>query len=444
MNTLRTLPPGIYTKTITVGGKPEVRYRIDVRHKAPGKPSQKLTRWRGRGWGMYPEKPLTTLAMAKKERAAIVAELDAGTYFDQLAAWEATKTPAEAIGGPLTVGEWLDRWLDGLRLSPSTMASYRKNVRLHLKPNLGALPLADLTGADLTAAYKQLEESGRSDGKDGGLSPRTVRYVHTIIKSALREAVAEGLIPANPGDRAKPPSAREARAPEVHAWTGPQLDQFLTYCRDHGSPDTAAFWVLACTGMRRGELLALQWRDIAGIDWNQDAVGPRVTVSVRRSASLVKEHGDGHRLVVGPTKTGHDRRVDLDALTVEVIRQWRKERKALKQLALLRDEAYVFGTVENAVQYPDHFSRRFVDKQKQLVRSLRKGDVDAEFPQIRLHDLRHTHATLLLMAGAPVKVVSERLGHASTTITQEVYQHVMPGMQAQVADMFIATFKGGN
>jgi integrase len=156
-----------------------------------------------------------------------------------------------------TTGKWLDEWLESLRLAPSTMASYRKNVRLHIKPHLDSVLLEKLTGTQVTTVYRKLEAGGRQDHKSGtGLSARTVRYCHTILKAALREAVAQGLIAANPADRAKPPTAKEAKPPEIHPWTAPELSAFLRWADERGCIDAVAWRVLGYTGMRRGEALA--------------------------------------------------------------------------------------------------------------------------------------------------------------------------------------------
>lgn len=331
------------------------------------------------------------------------------------------------VPSKLTLGQWLSDWLAGLRLADSTRASYAKNVRLHVEPYVGTVPLAHLTGARLSALYRQLERSGRQDYKSGaGLSPRTVRYVHTIVKAALREAVEQGLLAANPAAKARPPAAREARAPEVHPWTGPQLGAFLGWSVEQDCQDAAAWHVLAYTGARRGEVLALRWRDL-DLDTGR--------LAVRRSAGLVRVKGEGARLVEGPTKSGRERVVDLDPGTVEVLRRHRVARAGLA-LQLARDDALVFGDLEGRHLHPERFSRRFAE---QLERCRRTAD---GLPAVRLHDLRHTHATLMLGAGVPVKVVSERLGHASVTITLSIYAHVMPGMQADAAAQFAALVAG--
>jgi integrase len=187
--------------------------------------------------------------------------------------------------------------------------------------------------------------------------------------------------------------------------------------------------VLATTGMRRGEVLALRWHDLdvsAGV------------LSVRRSVGVVKNKGHGEQLLEGPTKSTRPRVIDLDPQTVQVLRSWRVARAGL-DLRLAREDALIFGNLEGHHQHPDRFYRRFQGALKACRRQLGE-DV---LPRISVHDLRHTHATILLGDGLPVKVVSERLGHASVTITLQIYAHVMPGMQAAAAAARFAALIGG-
>jgi integrase len=329
------------------------------------------------------------------------------------------------VTAKITVGQWLDQWLAGLRLAPSTRASYAKNIRLHIKPQLGEIQLARLTGARISALYRDLERSGRcnASGTSPGLSARTVRYIHTILKAALGEAVRQGLLATNPADKANPPSAREAKSPEIHPWTAAQLAAFLSWAEACGRTDAVAWRVLAYTGARRGEVLALRWRDL-------DVEKSRL--SIRRSVGLVLTKGQGAEYVEGPTKNLQARVIDLDPQTVQALRSWRVSRAQI-DLRLARDEALIFGTLEGSYLHPDRFTRRFGRTLAIAQREL--GD---SLPMITVHDLRHTHATILLANGVPVKVVSERLGHSSVMITLTTYQHVMPGMQAEAAARFAA------
>jgi integrase len=327
----------------------------------------------------------------------------------------------------ITVREHMTIWLDGLRKEPSTVASYQKNVRLHVEPHIGSLRLSALTGTMLTKLYHQLEQTGRVDG-NGGLSARTVRYIHTIIHAGLGAAVRDGLLASNPADKADPPSVKAAASPEMRFWTADELRAFLDQ-RYQADDDLAIAWsLLAATGLRRGEALALRWADV---DFDSSRI------SVRRSATIIKHKGERGEILIGPPKSGRPRTVDLDPGTLATLKAYKAEQGTLA-LMLARDGAYVLADIEGKLRHPERLSKRFVA----AVIAARKSLGEDQLPTIRLHDLRHTHATLLLAAGVPVKVVSERLGHASAMITLGVYAHVMPGMQAEAAATFGALLSG--
>jgi integrase len=320
-------------------------------------------------------------------------------------------------------GAYAAEVIDGRRIGPQTRASYKKNCRLHIQPYpIGAVPLSQITGLRLTRHYRQLEQSGRKDHREGeGLSARTVRYLHTIIHGVLAQAVKDGLLARNPADAATPPTAREAKPPEMTCWTAAQLSAFMAWAAAN-SGHHARWRILAFTGMRRGEALALRWRDV-----DLDAG----TVSIRRSAGMVRNAGEGADVYEGDTKSGKPRVVDLDPETVAVWRAWRKHR-GLMALQLIAPDSLIFGDAEGAHRNPEHTSRQFV---RDVARCRKELGADV-LPVIRPHDLRHTHATLLLLAGTPVHVVAERLGHASPVVTMTVYAHVLPGNQREAADTF--------
>ncbi|HET9969830.1 MAG TPA: tyrosine-type recombinase/integrase [Streptosporangiaceae bacterium] len=325
-------------------------------------------------------------------------------------------------------GAFLDEWAEGLRLAPSTIASYRKNIRLHIAPALGAVPLNRLTTERIDRLYRELERGGRADHRQGeGLSPRTVRYVHTILSAALGAAVKTRRLARNPAADASPPTAKQAKAPEMHPWNAAQLRAFLDWSRDN-SPNYAPWHVLAYTGMRRGELLALRWQDI-----DLDAA----TVSVRRSAGVIKHKGAAREIREGDTKTARPRTIDIDPATVAVLRAWKRER-GLMALQLAQDQALAFGNHEGQFRDPETFSKVFKSTGRRCAAALG----DAAPPEIRLHDLRHTHATILLTERVPVHVVSQRLGHTSAVVTMTVYAHVLPGSQREAADLFAALVGG--
>jgi integrase len=323
----------------------------------------------------------------------------------------------------LALGAYGTGVIDGMRLKPQTRASYVKNWRNHIEPYaIAQLPLAQLTGQRLTVHYRQLETSGRKDHRAGeGLSARTVRYIHTIIHAVLAQAVKDGLLLRNPADAATPPSAREAKAPEIFPWTEAQLAAFLDWSAA-SSGNHALWYLLAMTGMRRGEALSLRWRDV-DLD--------RAAVSVRRSAGMVRYAGQGAEMVEDDTKSSKPRVVDIDADTAAVLRTWKAERGSMA-LALAKPGALAFGTTEGGHRNGEHVSRQFARD----VARCRAAVGEDTVPLIRLHDTRHTHATIMLLNGVPVHVVSQRLGHASPMVTLTVYAHVMPGNQRDAADTF--------
>jgi integrase len=327
-----------------------------------------------------------------------------------------------------SVSAHIATWLDGLRLRPSTVASYRIIMRLHVEPYIGRLPLASVTSTRLDALYRQLERGGRRDTKGEltgrGLSYSTVKYVSIVLRAALQAAVDAGMLPRNPAVKAHPPTAAQAQAPEMQCWTESQLDAFLSWAREHSPGHYVAWRTLATTGMRRGELLALRWKDV---DLDAKAI------SVRRSAVMIRYKGESSEIREGPTKTYMARVVNIGEETAAALRSWRRERGSMA-LTLARDDSPVFGTLENGLRNPEHFSGAF----KGAVRRFRKWQEAAgaeAAPYIRLHDLRHTHASILLSKGMSVRTVSARLGHRNATTTMNIYAHVMPGDQKAAAEL---------
>jgi integrase len=244
------------------------------------------------------------------------------------------------------------------------------------------------------------------------LSPRTVRYVATILGRALKDAVRKGLIPRSPHADADPPRPSATSADVMRTWTGEELGSFLDSVEEHRMG--ALFTFLALTGCRRGEALGLRWSDLDLTD-----TGGR--------ASIVQTVGKvAGKTVVGTTKTTAGRRVvSLDAGLATVLRQHRRAQNELRLLmgAGWRDLNLVFPSHIGEHLYPETVSRVF----RETVDGL-------ELPPIRLHDLRHTWATLALQAKVHPKVVQERLGHANVGITLGTYSHVAPTLHDEAAE----------
>jgi len=329
---------------------------------------------------------------AERARVELLARVDQGTYVE----------PSR-----LTVAVFLrDQWLPGLagQVRPTTLHAYRTNLARYVVPRVGATLLQRLTPAHLNGLYAVLLAAG---GRDGGpLSARTVQATHMTIRKALGDAARWGLVHRNVAALASPPRPRRA---QMHSWTAAELRAFL----DHIAGERlAAVWMLAAsTGMRRGELLGLRWVDV-DLD--------RARVAVRQT--LVQA---GRQVVTSEPKTSRGRRsIALDPRTVATLRAWRTAQAAerLAWGAAWTDSGLVFTREDGTPLHPEWLSDAF---------AWRIGR--AGLPRIRFHDLRHTHASLGLAAGIPIKVMSERLGHTSSSFTADAYQHVTPALEEQAA-----------
>jgi integrase len=319
----------------------------------------------------------------------------------------------EGAGGKvrsLSFGTFVtSRWLPGKRLAlaPSTYNGYRRNVDRHIVPALGRIGLRRLRPHHLEAFYEGLlhPRSGRA-----ALAPKTVYEIHLVIRGALGDAVRRGLISRNVALVAHAPRQRSIPRVEQPCWTAEELQAFLRAAAGHRF--FAALWVAAFTGMRRGELLGLRWED-----FDESAA----TISVNRGLLAIDYELHETR---GKTSNAR-RRIDLDTTTVSVLTAWRDWQAAEQRVAGIETAGWMFTTGRGGPIHPHSISQTF-------ERIARRAGV----PVIRLHGLRHTHGTLLISAGVPVKVVSERLGHATPGYTIGTYQHVMPGMQAEAARVF--------
>ena len=160
----------------------------------------------------------------------------------------------------LTTKQYLEGWLAGIRVASTTGHSYNRKLKLYVIPTLGEVKLQRLTARQIDRLYRTLESSGGSAGKP--LSARTVRYTHMILRKALGQAVRDGLLMKNPTDTANPPTAKQARAPEMKVWSADQISRFLAWDRDQADRRYPLWVTYATTGMRRGEALATTWDDL--------------------------------------------------------------------------------------------------------------------------------------------------------------------------------------
>jgi site-specific recombinase XerD/predicted RNA-binding Zn-ribbon protein involved in translation (DUF1610 family) len=318
-----------------------------------------------------------------------------------------------------SVREYLTKeWLPAVKstIRPSTHNSYLQHVECHICPHIGSVRLAKLTGSQVNALYAKLAESGRRDG-ESGLSALTIHHVHACLHKAMRDAVRWGHIARNPLDAADPPRKQGDGSREMQTWSAEQLKAFLESVADDR---LSALWhTIAFTGMRRGEAIGLRWSDV-------DLENSRL--SVRRVLIPTSRE-----VVVSEPKTAKGRRVvALDPATVAVLKR-QAARQLVEQASCdeWSETGLVFTQANGAALDPESVSRYWRAAVKKSM-----------LPAIRLHDLRHTHATLALQAGIHPKVVSERLGHATVSITLDTYSHAIPALQeeaaALIADLVLA------
>jgi integrase len=317
-------------------------------------------------------------------------------------------------GAKVTAGAYLREWLDGLSTSgrrTSTITRYRGLVERHALPELATLQLTDVNALHLDAVYRKMHT--------GGLSARSIRFLHTVLHRAFADAERKRLLARNPASGATPPSASAARAPEQSVWTASELARFLASVEGHHHE--TLFRLTALTGLRRGEVLGLSWDCV-------DREHRRVTVR----QTLIEIAGQLH---TAEPKTARSRRiVDIDPATAHALEQHRKRQGEIAQRVgePWNERNLVFVSPEGDPYKPESISQAF---ERTVAR--------VGLPRLRFHDLRHTHATLLLASGANAKVVSERLGHSSVAFTLDTYGHVLPGQQASAANAVARLIDGG-
>lgn len=356
------------------GSKPKARYYVKV----------------GTGTGQrWFSDPATGSGFARRADAEAflaktIAAMNAGT-------WVAPSS--------LTTAEHLSRFLELARgrLKASTWASYEKTVRVYVLPRIGEVPLQKLTFDHLDQMYADLLAGGGRGGKP--LTPRTVKYVHVVVKAALQSAVDKGLLVRNPADAATAPKPSRAVASPGQTWSAGEVAAFLDHCRDHWLGGVWTF--LALTGCRRGEALALKWPDV-DLDTGK--------ATIRESRGRV-----GKEIVTDSPKSGRVRVIDLDSRLCDVLRRIQATQAGHRELVgpAYRQDGFVFADPLGEGLHPETVSNAFAREVK------RSG-----LRPIRLHDLRHTWASLALAAGVHPKKVQRQLGHAHVSITLEIYSHL--------------------
>ena len=330
------------------------------------------------------------------------------------------------------MGEYLESWLHdyaATNVAPNTLERYDGIVRRHLIPGLGSVRLNQLSARSVERYYASELSNGRLVRKSSkkpdtakadlkakpkpGLDPQTVLKHHRVLYTALKRAVRLGLLPANPCDRVDPPKTSRA---EMKALDEMDTERLLSAARSVEPMSLYAAVLLAAnTGMRRGEILGLRWTDV---DFEAGAL------HVRRTLQRGKPS-----IVFGEPKTATSRRrLSLDPYTLAELKSYRA-RQSERRLALgsgWQDNDMVCPGRCGEPWHPCLLTREF--------QRLREKNGFA----LRFHDLRHTHAAQLIRAGAPAKVIQERLGHASAGFTLTAYEHLLPGMEDEAVAQLAA------
>lgn len=335
-------------------------------------------------------KTTSSKGRAEKLRTQILSELDKGIL---------------AKPNKLTTGAYLEQWLKGSvasTVAPGTYGSYAYITKKYLIPELGGIKLWNLKPQHLQRLY--------ADKLQQGLSPRSVQLMHITLHKALKNAIKTGLISRNPIDLVDPPKVERH---EMKTMTEEDIGRFLDEARK-GDYYTL-FYIYLFTGIRRSEALALRWSDV-------DLLGCQL--SINKTMQFLNK-----KVTFKSPKTANSRRlVALSPSTSVVLRLHREAQNKIrkyKEESPVSDDDLVFCQSDGSPYLPNTISHAW-------IKLVKKCGLDG----VRLHDARHTHATLLFKSGVSAKVIQERLGHSSVAFTMNTYVHVSPGMQKQAANQF--------
>lgn len=304
----------------------------------------------------------------------------------------------------LTVSLFLRQWLSDyakVNTRPRTFENYRSKIERHVIPAIGQHPLMGLRPEHVAALYHSM--------LDEGASPRSVLHVHRIISNALGQAVRWQMVPRNVAQVVTPPRPRKA---ETHALAPANLRRVLEAFQS--SPYYGLLYLAAFSGARRSEILGLRWQDV---DFDRGTI---------RIVQTLHQLIDGTLVFEEPKTQSGRRTIPLSTSAVLALRAHRERSEAEQALGHrnLDSDALVFIMPDGRPIKPYTISQAF----RRVVRRLGLN--------VRLHDLRHTHASVLLLAGVHPKAVQERLGHANISITLDTYTHLLPGIAEATADQF--------
>jgi integrase len=315
----------------------------------------------------------------------------------------------------ITVAQYAKHWLTTIapaKASGKTRERYGEIVEKHIVPHIGNVELQKLDGPTIDSFYAKLGKSGRRDG-NGGLSPQSVRHIHRLLSLILASAVKAKKLIASP--MAAVQTTPKVRRPDIQVLDDAELATLFSHLK--GRPLYAPVLLAASTGMRRGEVLALRWKDV-DLD--------KATLEVAQVVELV-----GGKVALKEPKTERSRRtIALPERLVQELRTYRKEQaEYCLKLGVGRFEL-VFPNWDGSLRNPSHFTKAFS-----------REVAAAKLPHVTFHGLRHTHITHLLRSNVPVHVVSARAGHANPTVTLNIYAHLLPGQQEGAAAVMDAALR---
>ena len=311
-----------------------------------------------------------------------------------------------------TVKEYLLKWLQDYaepNLSPTTYDGYQMIVKKHLIPSLGAMQLDDLQPIHIQSYQSHKLKTGRRDGKKGGLSKKTLLQHHRVLSKALKQAVLWQLLSYNPATAVKAPTPEKH---EIEAMTIKEVKKLLEI-----SKDTWMYYVIYIavnTGMRRGEVLGLRWQDI---NFNNKFISVRQTIVKANNEIIFKE----------PKTKSSKRTIRIDNEDIQILNEVKEKQKEYTSIFGPDYNEYnlVFCYEDGSPPFPDTVTKRFTSLAKK-----------AKLDKYRFHDLRHTHASLMLESGAQMKVIQERLGHSNITTTMDTYAHLQPNIQKEAVTKY--------
>lgn len=303
-----------------------------------------------------------------------------------------------------TVATYLETWLKQkeVQVTPGTFKTYKGYVNKHIIPSLGHLPLDGLSAIQIQNFILDLQTK-----EENKLSNRTIHHIRSILHNALESAVKFELISKNVSNPVTTPKVKKVH---IKVWDEHQLKTFLQEAKKERY--YIAFLIACATGMRLGEVVGVKWEDV---DFNTR------TLSVKRSYTRAHK---GYQFNQPKTSTGY-RVIALPQPVLEELEAHRVTQAREKGKKGYKDHRLITQTRNGTPVSPRNLYRDWRDVVKR-----------ANLPRIRFHDLRHTHASLLLKQGTNAKVVAERLGHSNIQLTLNTYSHLLPNMQAEAAEKF--------